>query len=175
MNYDANGQLVEGGFHNVDDAPKYKLGKTVCTDDGKTFAYIKASANLTAGTGYKVGSANVTSAEYDAATGSVKVTGTAPTIITTIKGADIEGALVNVAGKGVYAIKSASDNGTAIFATLDGIEIASTDTFSGVVSNTPAIAGGSVTSGKAQGTPLVDIASGKYGWVLMQDPLAVSA
>ena len=47
MNYDANAQLVEGGVYDVDDAPKYKLGKTITTDDGKTLL-IKATADLTA-------------------------------------------------------------------------------------------------------------------------------
>lgn len=178
MNYDANGQLVDGGFHAVDDAPKYKLGKLVSTDDGKTFAYVKAGADLVAGTTYKVGSINVATAAYE--NGQVKITATAPTIITNVKGADVEGALIKVTDsesnvKGVFAIEAASDNGTAIFARLGGVEIAATDTFAGIASNTPAIAGGAVSSGKTQGTPLAAIATGKYGWVLLQNPDAVSA
>ena len=177
MNYDANGQLLDGNFYDVDDAPKHKLGKTVSTDDGKVFAYVKATANLTAGTAYKVGSLAIGTVAQDGA-GKITVTATVPTIITNVKGEDVNGALVKVTDKdsvvkGVFAIEGAYDNGTAIFANLAGVE--TTDTIAGVASNTPAFAGGSPTSGKAQGTPLTDIASGKYGWVLMQDPLAVSA
>lgn len=176
MNYDIN-SLVEGSLYDVDTAPKYKLGKTVTTDDGKTFAYVKATANLTAGTAYKVGSLAIGTVAQDGA-GKIKITATTPTIITSTKGADVEGALVKVTDsdsnvKGVFAIEGASDNGIAIFAPLACVE--TTDTIAGVASNTPAFCGGAVSSGKAQGTPMVAIASGKYGWVLLQSPDAVSA
>ena len=177
MNYDANAQLVEGSLYDVDDAPKYKLGKTITTDDGKTFAYVKATAALTAGTSYKVGSLAIGTVAQDGA-GKIKITVTTPTIITTVKGADVEGALVKVTDtnsnvKGVFAIEGASDNGTAIFAPLACVE--ATDTLAGVATTTANFCGGAVSSGKAQGTPLVAIASGKYGWVLLQSPDAVSA
>lgn len=176
MNYDANGQLVDGSFYDVDDAPKYKLGKTVCTDDGKTFAYVKATAALTAGTSYKVGSLAIGTIAQDG-DGKAQITATTPTIITSVKGADVEGALVSITDADsnvkVVAIESASDNGTKIFARIPGVK--STDTLAGVASNTPAFAGGAVSSGKTQGTPLTAIASGKYGWVLLQNPNAVSA
>lgn len=176
MNYDIN-SLVEGSLYDVDTAPKYKLGKIVNTDDGKSFAYVKATANLTAGSGYKVGSLAIGTVAQ-AGAGKITITATTPTIITTTKGADVEGALVKVTDtnsnvKGVFAIEGASDNGTAIFAPLACVE--ATDTIAGVASNTPAFAGGAVTDGKVQGTPLTNIASGKYGWVLLQNPLAVSA
>lgn len=176
MNYDANGQLVEGSFYDVDDAPKYKLGKLVVTDDGKTFAYIKATANLTAGTSYKVGSLAIGTIAQDGAD-HAQITVTTPTIITNVEGADVEGALVKItdaeSNVKVVAIEAASDNGTKIFARIPGVK--ATDTLAGVASNTPAFAGGAVSSGKTQGTPFVAIASGKYGWVLLQNPDAVSA
>ena len=44
MNYDIN-SLVEGSLYDVDTAPKYKLGKTVTTDDGKdVFVHFSAIA-----------------------------------------------------------------------------------------------------------------------------------
>ena len=177
MNYNDNGQLVEGSFYDVDTAPKYKLGKTVCTDDGKTFAYVKATANLTAGTSYKVGSLAIGTVQQNGA-GQAKISATTPTIITNVSAADVEGALIKVtdtnSNVSVYPIESATDDGASyIYATIPAVK--ATDTLAGVASNTPAFAGGAVTEGKSQGTPLVAIASGKYGWVLIQDPLAVSA
>ena len=176
MNYDSN-LLVEGSIYDVDDAPKYKLGKTVTTDDGKTFAYVKATAALTAGTAYKVASLTLTTVAQNGAD-SITITATSPTIITNTKGDDVNGALVKVVDtnsnlKGIYAIEGASDNGTAIFAPLKGV--VASDTITGINSNTPAFCGGATSSGKAQGTPLVAIASGKYGWVLLLNPDAVSA
>lgn len=178
MNYDANAQLVEGGVYDVDDTPKYKLGKTITTDDGKTFAYVKATAALTAGTTYKVGSLAIGTVVQDGAD-KIKISATTPTIITNVTGADVEGALVKVTDtnsvvKGVFAIEGATDDGSAyIYAPLKGVE--TTDTVAGVATTTANFCGGAVSSGKAQGTPLVAIASGKYGWVLLQSPDAVSA
>lgn len=177
MNYNDNGQLVEGNFYDVDTAPKYKLGKVVSTDDGKTFAYVKATADLTAGTTYKVASLAIGTVIANGA-GKARISATTPTIITNVDGADVEGALISVtdanSNVNVYPIETATDDGTTyIYANIPAVK--ATDTLAGVASNTPAFAGGAVSSGKLQGTPLTAIASGKYGWVLLQDPLAVSA
>lgn len=177
MNYNDNGQLVEGNFYDVDTAPKYKLGKVVSTDDGKTFAYVKATANLTAGTTYKVASLAIGTVAANGA-GKARISATTPTIITNVVAADVEGALISVTDTNsnvkVYPIEAATDDGaTYIYANIPAVK--STDTLAGVASNTPAFAGGAVSAGKLQGTPLTAIASGKYGWVLLQDPLAVSA
>lgn len=176
MNYDANAQLVEGSIYDVDDAPKYKLGKTITTDDGKTFAYVKATAALTAGTTYKVGSLAIGTVAQDGA-GKIKISATTPTIITTVKGADVEGALVKITDADsnvvVAPIESAIEDTTYIYGIVKGVK--ATDTLAGVATTTPNFCGGAVSSGKAQGTPMVAIASGKYGWVLLQSPDAVSA
>ena len=177
MNYDANAQLMEGSIYDVDDAPKYKLGKTICTDDGKTFAYVKATAALTAGTTYKVGSLAIGTVTQDGE-GKIKISATTPTIITNVKGADVEGALIKITDAQsnvvVAPIESATDDGeTYIYGVVKGVK--TTDTLAGVATTTANFCGGAVSSGKAQGTPMVAIASGKYGWVLLQSPDAVSA
>ena len=177
MNYDANAQLVEGSVYDVDDAPKYKLGKTITTDDGKTFAYVKATAALTAGTTYKVGSLAIGTVIQDGE-GKIKISATTPTIITNVKGADVEGALIKITDTNsnvvVAPIESATDDGaTYIYGVVKGVK--ATDTLAGVATTTANFCGGAVSSGKAQGTPMVAIASGKYGWVLLQSPDAVSA
>ena len=177
MNYDANAQLVEGSVYDVDDAPKYKLGKTITTDDGKTFAYVKATAALTAGTTYKVGSLAIGTVVQDGE-GKIKISATTPTIITNVKGADVEGALIKITDTDsnvtVAPIESATDDGaTYIYGVVKGVT--TTDTLAGVATTTANFCGGAVSSGKAQGTPMVSIASGKYGWVLLQSPDAVSA
>lgn len=176
MNYDANAQLVEGSVYDVDDAPKYKLGKTITTDDGKTFAYVKATAALTAGTTYKVGSLAIGTVAQDGE-GKVKISATTPTIITNVKGADVEGALIKITDTDsnvvVAPIESATEDTTYIYGVVKGVK--ATDTLAGVATTTPNFCGGGVSSGKAQGTPMVSIASGKYGWVLLQSPDAVSA
>lgn len=176
MNYDANAQLVEGGVYDVDDAPKYKLGKTITTDDGKTFAYVKATAALTAGTTYKVGSLAIGTVIQDGE-GKIKISATTPTIITSVKGADVEGALIKITDADsnvvVAPIESATEDATYIYGVVKGVK--TTDTLAGVATTTANFCGGGVSSGKAQGTPMVAIASGKYGWVLLQSPDAVSA
>ena len=74
----------------------------------------------------------------------------------------------------VAPIESATDDGsTYIYGIVNGVK--TTDTIAGVATTTPNFCGGAVSSGKAQGTPMVAIASGKYGWVLLQSPDAVSA
>lgn len=176
MNYDTNAQLVEGSLYDVDDAPKYKLGKTITTDDGKTFAYVKATDALTAGTTYKVGSLAIGTVQQDGE-GKVKISATTPTIITSVKGADVEGALIKITDTNsnviVAPIESASEDATYIYGVVKGVK--ATDTLAGVATTTANFCGGGVSSGKAQGTPLTAIASGKYGWVLLQSPDAVSA
>lgn len=176
MNYDANAQLVEGSVYDVDNAPKYKLGKTITTDDGKTFAYVKATADLAAGTTYKVGSLAIGTVVQDGE-GKIKISATTPTIITNVKGADVEGALIKITDAEsnvvVAPIESASEDDTYIYGVVKGVK--ATDTLAGVATTTANFCGGAVSSGKAQGTPMVAIASGKYGWVLLQSPDAVSA
>lgn len=177
MNYETNGQLVEGSIYDVDTTPKYKLGKTISTDDGKTFAYVKATANLAAGTAYKVAGLKIGTVAQDGA-GKIKISVTTPTILTTVAPEDVLGALVKVtdsnsAVKGVYAIESASADATYIYAPIKAVE--ATDTIAGVNCETPAFCGGTVASGKSQGTPLTAIASGKYGWVMLVNPIAASA
>lgn len=168
--------LVDGSLYDVDDAPKNALGRTVTTDDGKTFVYVKATANITAGTAYKVAPISIVTATAGA--GIITISATAPTIKTTIQAKDIAGALVKVtdtnsAVKGVFGISQAYDSGDNIIATVDGV--VATDTIAGVNSNNPAVCGGTVSAGKTQGTPLTTIASGKYGWVMLQNPIAASA
>lgn len=177
--YDVNGKLVDGSLYDVDDAPKNPLGFTTTTDDGKTFAYVKATAALTAGTSYKVAPITIGTASVTGV-GKISVTATTPTILTTVTPADLAGALVKVttsgsAVRGVFGLKNlalgASSN---IVADCDGV-LAATDTVAGIADNTPAVCGGAVESGKTQGTPLTSIASGKYGWVMLQNPIAASA
>lgn len=176
MSYDIN-SLVDGNLYVVDDAPKYKLGKLVHTDDGKTYAYVKATAALVAGTTYKVGSLAIGTVAQDGAD-TIKISATTPTIITTVSADDVNGALVKVtdtnsAVKGVFEINNAYSDGTYIRAKIKGV--VATDTIAGVNTTSPNFCGGAVSSGKAQGTPFTAIASGKYGWVLLQSPDAVSA
>lgn len=176
---DAIGTLVDGSMYDVDDAPRFPLGRTVTTDDGKTFVYVKATAALAAGTAYKVAPITISTASATAK-GKISITATTPTILTTVTPADIAGALVKVTDTnsnvlGVFGIKNAALGASSnIVADCDGVG-ASTDTLAGIADNTPAVCGGSPASGKTQGTPLTAIASGKYGWVMLQNPIAASA
>ena len=176
---DAIGTLVDGNPYEVDDAPRHPLGRTIATDDGKTFVYVKATAALTAGTAYKVAPITIGTASVTGV-GKISITATTPTILTAVAPEDVAGALVKVttsgsAVRGVFGIKNAALGASSnIVADCDGV-LASTDTLTGIADNTPAVCGGSPTSGKTQGTPLTAIASGKYGWVMLQNPIAASA
>ena len=173
---DVNGVLVDGSVYEVDTAPRFPLGRTITTDDGKTFVYAKAVAALTAGTAYKL--APISIATATAGAGKITISATTPTINTYVGPADIEGALIKVTDsgsnvKGVFGIKGAYSSSTNIIAECEAVE--ATDTIAGVNSHTPAVCGGSPTSGKTQGTPLTAIASGSYGWIMVQDAIAASA
>lgn len=172
---DAYGTLVDGNMYDVDDAPRFPLGRTITTDDGKTFVYVKATADLTAGTTYKL--APITISTATAGNGKITISATAPTIKTIVSDVDIAGALVKVTDtdsnvKGVFGIKNAAISGDNIVADVDGV--VATDTIAGINSKTPCVCGGGVESGKTQGTPFVAIASGKYGWVMAQNSIAAS-
>lgn len=173
---DTYGRLVDGSVYDVDDAPRFPLGRTITTDDGKTFVYAKAVAALAAGTAYKLAPITITTATASA--GKVTISATTPTINTYVTPVDLAGALIKVtdtnsAVKGVFGIKNAAQSSTNIVADCD--KVVATDTIAGINSRTPAVCGGAVEAGKSQGTPLTAIASGKYGWILVQDAIAASA
>lgn len=173
---DAIGTLVDGSVYDIDSAPRFPLGRTITTDDGKTFVYVKATANLVAGTAYKL--APISIATATAGAGKITISATTPTINTVVTPVDIAGALVKVTDsgsnvKGVFGIKNAAQSSTSIVADVPGV--VATDTIAGINSNTPAVCGGAVESGKTQGTPLTAIASGKYGWVMALNAIAASA
>lgn len=176
---DAYGTLVDGDIYQVDDTPRFPLGRTISTDDGKSFAYVKATAALTAGTAYKVAPITIGTASVTGV-GKISVSATTPTIITTVAPVDLEGALVKIttsgsAVRGVFGLKNvARGAGSTITADCEGV-LAATDTAAGIADNVPAVCGGSVSAGKTQGTPFTAIASGKYGWVMLQNPISASA
>lgn len=172
-NLEMNGVIVDSNLYTVDDAPKYALGTEFKGVDGGTYRYVKTSAALAAGTSYAT--AGFTAMTATATDGGATVTATTPS--TTVSG-DLVGQLVkltdtNSAVKGVFPIVEDIYDGTNHKVKIP--EAVSTDTIALVQTGT-GFAGGSASSsaGAINGTPLTAIASGKYGFVRLGQPVIAS-
>lgn len=167
-----NGVLVDSNIYTVDDAPKFALGTEFKGIDGGTYRYIKSTAALAAGTAYAT--AGFTAMTATAADGGATVTATTPS--SAISG-DLVGQLVKITRNssvvGVYPITADDYNGTNHIVKI--AEAKSGDTLALVASGV-GFAGGSASAkiGAINATPLTAIASGKYGFVLVGQPIIES-
>lgn len=164
MNYDTKGELIDGDIYRVDTTPKYPLGKTVLTSNGRVARYVKATAALSAGTSYAVaGTTALTSPT--AINGGLTITAATPS---TTNYNDLVGGFIKVtrsaAVVGVYPIRAAvaTDSG----ATLTVPEVKSGDTVALVAYGRTHAGGTANKAGAEQATPVANIASGSYGWVV---------
>ncbi|MBQ1569598.1 MAG: hypothetical protein IIZ78_00635 [Clostridiales bacterium] len=157
--------LVEGPLTQVDNAPRYPLGYKVTDDCGREYVYVKASANLTAGTAVALAGFTALSTSSVKAGGAVASSATPST--TNYK--DLIGnAVVISGGTKIYPIVDA--DGT--FLVIPGI--AATDTISSFIGYPYAIAGGAASATATNALPVVSMASGKYGFVALAAPVAAS-
>lgn len=149
--------LVEGSVYDVDDAPKYPLGKVFEDTMGRTYEYVKATAALTAGTA-------VAAAGYTALSNLTAKDGGATVAGSTPAGAsahDLVGQLIKVTRGGnvlgVFPVVDAEGTSTLIIP-----EVKAGDTLALV-----AYAGGLAGGSGSDVVPMASIASGKYGFVLV--------
>lgn len=171
-NLELNGVLVDSNVYTVDDAPKFALGTEFKGENGETFRYVKSTAALAAGTAYAT--AGFTAMTATAKDGGATVTASTPS--SAISG-DLVGQYVKItrsaAVVGVYPIIEDIYDGTNHQVTIP--EAKSGDTLA-IVTRGTGFAGGSASSsaGAINGTPLTAIASGKYGFVLLGQPVIAS-
>ena len=171
-NLEMNGVIVDSNLYTVDDAPKFALGTEFKGVDGGTYRYIKSTAALAAGTSYAT--AGYTAMTATAVNGGATVTATTPS--SAVSG-DLVGQFVKVtrsaAVVGVYPIIEDIYDGTNHKVKIP--EVLSGDTLA-LVSTGTGYAGSSASSsaGAINGTPLTAIASGKYGFVLLSQPVIAS-
>lgn len=160
MNYDTKGELIDGDIYRVDTTPKYPLGKTVLTSNGRVARYVKAAAALTAGTSYALSGTSAI-ASLTAVDGGATIGAATPA---TTNYDDLVGELIKVTRSGsvigVYPIRA------AVAGKINVPEVKSGDTLA-LVAYARTHAGGTASkAGAEQGAPVSDIASGSYGWVI---------
>lgn len=148
--------LVDGSVYDVDDAPKYPLGKIFEDTTGRTYEYVKATAALTAGTA--VAAAGYTAvAGLTATDGGATFSGSTPANATA---KDLIGQLVKVTRSGSVIGVFPVVDGEGTHLTIP--EVKAGDTIA-LVAYAGGLAGGTGTDV----IPMTSIASGKYGFVLV--------
>lgn len=160
MNYESNGQLLDGQVTDVDTVARFPLGKRVEADNGLVFRYVKATAALTAGTAYGLSALSITTATAPE-DNTISITATTPAIAN-VAAEDVVGAPVIVNGEMKFitsAVKNAA--GTTITATVPGIKKSAT--IAGVPAGYSRL-GGKAGNGVAQAVPMATLKSGEYGW-----------
>ena len=160
MNYDTKGELIDGDIYRVDTTPKYPLGKTVLTSNGRVARYVKATAALTAGTSYALTGTSAI-ASLSAVDGGATIGAATPS---TTNYDDLVGELIKVTRSasviGVYPIRA------AVSGKITVPEVKSGDTLA-LVAYARTHAGGTASkAGAEQAAPVAPIASGSYGWVI---------
>ena len=168
MNYDTKGELIDGDIYRVDETPKYPLGKTVLTSNGRVARYVKATAALTAGTSYALSGTSAI-ASLTAVDGGATIGAATPA---TTNYDDLVGEFIkitrNSAVIGVYPIRA------AVAGKITVPEVKSGDTLA-LVAYARTHAGGTASAaGAEQATPVAPIASGSYGWVIEMPSVVAS-
>ena len=168
MNYDTKGELIDGDIYRVDATPKYPLGKTVLTSNGRVARYVKATANLTAGTSYALSGTSAI-ASLTAVDGGATIGAATPS---TTNYDDLVGELISITRGGsvigVYPIRAAVSGKITVPEVKSGDSLA-------LVAYARTHAGGTASkAGAEQGAPVAPIASGSYGWVI-EMPSVVAA
>ena len=165
--------LAEGLLEQVDTEPRYPLGFRTHDADGREYVYVKALADLTAGTAVAgVARSALTVTPGSVSSGYFQVTAATPALATTtfnaneLKGTLIEIVDANGTGRGIYPITDASYDGVNYALTCPEIKNGDTVSFA---NGAPVVAAGGVSStegGAINCTPISDIPEGKYGFVL---------
>ena len=175
-----NNVLVDGPITQVDDAPRYPLGYKVTDKNGKEYVYVKASASLVAGTAVATaGRTALTVTASSAFNGGFKASASTPALATTgFDGNELVGTLVKITRGsnvlGLFPITGAEYNGTAYVVSCPEVKEGDTVAFgdgAGIVS-----AGGtaSTKAGAVNATPIVAIASSKFGFVATNAPVVAA-
>ena len=170
--------LVNDPITQVDDAPRYPLGYKVTDKNGKEYVYVKASANLAAGTAVATaGRSALTVTSSSAFNGGFKASASTPALATTgFNGNELVGTLVKVtdsdsAVKGLFPITGAEYNGTAYVVSCPEVEEGDTVAFGDGANIVSAGGTASTKAGAINATPIVAIASGKFGFVAPNAPI----
>lgn len=169
--------LAEGPITQVDDAPRYPLGYKVTDKNGKEYVYVKASANLTAGTAVATaGRSALTVTDSSAFKGGFKASASTPALATTgFDGNELAGTLVEITRSstvlGLFPITGAEYTGSAYVVSCPEVEEGDTVAFGDGANIVSAGGTASTKAGAINATPIVAIASGKFGFVAPNAPI----
>ena len=172
-----NNVLVDSPITQVDDAPRYPLGFKVTDKNGKEYVYVKASANLVAGTAVATaGRSALTVTSSSAYDGGFKASASTPALATTgFDGNELVGTLVKVTRGsdvlGLFPITGAEYNGSAYIVSCPEVKGGDTVAFGGGANIVSAGGTASAKAGAVNATPIVAIASGKFGFVAPNAPI----
>lgn len=172
-----NDVLVDGPITQVDDAPRYPLGYKVTDKNGKEYVYVKASASLTAGTAVATaGRSALTVTASSAFNGGFKASASTPALATTgFNGNELVGTLVKITRSsnvlGLFPITGAEYNGSAYIVSCPEVEEGDTVAFGDGANIVSAGGTASTKAGAVNATPIVAIASGKFGFVAPTAPV----
>lgn len=175
-----NNVLVDGPLTQVDDTPRYPLGYKVTDKNGREYVYVKATGNLTAGTSAATASRSaLTVTASSAFNGGFLASAATPSLATTgFDGNELSGTSVKITRSatvlGLFPITGAEYNGTAYVISCPEVEVGDTVAF-GDGANIVAAGGAASTKiGAINVTPVVAIASGKFGFVAPHSPIKES-
>lgn len=172
-----NNVLVDGPVTQVDDAPRYPLGYKVTDKNGKEYVYVKATASLTAGTAVATaGRSALTVTSSSAFNGGFKASASTPTLATTgFDGNELVGTLVKITRSatvlGLFPITGAVYDGSAYVVYCPEVQTGDTVAFGDGANIVTAGGSASNKAGAVNATPIVAIASGKYGFVAPNAPI----
>jgi hypothetical protein len=172
-----NNVLVDGPVTQVDDAPRYPLGYKVTDKNGKEYVYVKATAALTAGTAVATaGRSALTVTSSSAFNGGFKASASTPTLATTgFDGNELVGTLVKITRSatvlGLFPITGAVYDGSAYVVYCPEVQTGDTVAFGAGANIVTAGGTASTKAGAINATPIVAIASGKYGFVAPNAPI----
>ena len=173
--------LVEGPLTQVDTTPRYPLGYKVVDKNGKEYVYVKASANLVAGTAVATaGRSALTVVSSSAFNGGFKASASTPALATTgFDGNELVGTLVKITDadsnvKGLFPITGAEYDGTNYVVSCPEVEEGDTVAFGAGANIISAGGSASTSAGAVNATPIVAIASGSFGFVAPNSPVVAS-
>lgn len=148
--------LADGPLTQVDDAPRYPLGYKVTDKFGHDYIYVKATADLTAGSQVKVVGYTAIAAS-GVENGAIVLSGSTPAGATA---KDLIGNAVIISG---VAYPIVDGEGTKLVVP----EVTASSSVTGFISYPYALAGGSASASDTAVTPITAITSGKYGFVAL--------
>lgn len=174
-------KLVEGPLTQVDDAPRYPLGYRVVDANGIEYAYVKATAALTAGTSAATaGRSALTVTASSAFDGGFKASAATPTLATTgFNGNELVGTIVKITRSGsvigLFPITEATYNGSAYVISCHEVKAGDTVAFGAGAIIASAGNTASTKAGAINVMPIVAIAQNKYGFVQVLAPVVAAS